>query len=67
MYKSQKLPHRSKYPKLNRFARFRNVHNINSENKEIDNNLIIVEGCVESDKNLKILIDNGSQANLIAN
>ena len=25
-----------------------------------------MEGCVESDKNLKILIDNGSQANLIA-
>ena len=56
----------SKDPKLNKFARFRRVHNINSKNKDIDNNLIIIEGCVESDKNLKILIDNGSQANLIA-
>ena len=56
----------SKDPKLNRFALFRNVHIINSKNKDIDNNLIIIEGCVESDKKLKILIDNGRQANLIA-
>ena len=56
----------SKDPKLNKFARFRRVHNINAKNKDIDNNLIIIEECVESDKNLKILIDNGSQANLIA-
>ena len=42
------------------------MHNINVKSKDIDNNLIIIEGCVESDKNLRILIDNGSQVNLIA-
>ena len=64
----QKLPYNSmsKDPKLNRFARFRNVNNIKSKNKDIDNSLIIIEGCVESDKKLKILIDNGSQVELIS-
>ena len=42
------------------------MHNINVKSKDTDNNLIIIEGCVESDKNLRILIDNGSQVNLIA-
>ena len=52
--------------KLNRYARFRNVNNIKTKENDIDNNLIIIEGCLESDKKLKILIDNGSQAELIS-
>ena len=56
----------TKDTKLNRFARFRNVNNIKTKDKDIDNSLIIIEGCVESDKKLKFLIDNGSQAELIS-
>ena len=66
---SNKLPYinKAKDHKLNRFARFRRVHNINAKSKDTNNDLIIIEGCVESDKNLRILIDNGSQVNIIAN
>ena len=52
--------------KLNKFARFRSVNSIKTYEKEIDNNLIIIEGCLESSRKLKILIDNGSQAELIS-
>ena len=34
--------------------------------KDLDNDLIIIEGCLESNRKLKILIDNGSQAELIS-
>ena len=34
--------------------------------KNSDNDLIIIEGCLESSRKLKILIDNGSQAELIS-
>ena len=55
--------------KLNKFSRYRksksinNVHNINSTT---NNDLIIVEGCSEGGKQLRVLIDHGSQAELIS-
>ena len=45
--------------KLNKFARFRAVNNIKTYEKQKDNNLIMIEGCLESSRKLKILIDNG--------
>ena len=64
---SQKLPFKyKKNTKLNKFSRFRSVNNIRPNNKDLDNDLIIIEGCLESNRKLKILIDNGSQAELIS-
>ena len=65
---SQKLPNENmkKDTKLNKFARFRSLNNIRTNEKDIDINLIIIEGCLESNRKLKILIDNGSQAELIS-
>ena len=51
--------------KLNKFARFRGVNNIKTCEKVTDNNLVIIGGVVAG-RQLKILIDNGSQAELIS-
>ena len=51
--------------KLNKFARFRGVNNIKSCGKVSDNNLVIIGGEVAG-RQLNILIDNGSQAELIS-
>ena len=51
--------------KLNKFARFRGVNNIKTCGKASDTNLVIIGGEV-ADRQLNILIDNGSQVNLIA-
>ena len=64
---SQKLPFKyKKSTKLNKFSRFRSVNNVLHVRKNLDNDLIIIEGCLESNRKLKILIDNGSQAELIS-
>ena len=55
-----------KSSKLNKFARFRTVNNVRTNKQNLDNDLIIIEGCLESDRRLKILIDNGSQAELVS-
>ena len=52
--------------KLNKFQRFRSVNNVRSGKTSVNNDLVIIEGCVESNKKLKILIDSGSQADLIS-
>ena len=52
--------------KLNKFSRFRAVNNVKTENTTVNNGLVIIEGCLESNRVLKILIDTGSQAELIS-
>ena len=53
--------------KLNRFSRFRpRVNNVSCNNKSSDTDLVIIEGCLESGRKLKILVDNGSQAELVS-
>ena len=54
-----------KSSKLNRFHRFRSINNVRDA-KNADNDLVIIQGCLESGRKLKILIDNGSQAELIS-
>ena len=51
--------------KLKKFATFRGVNNIKTCEKVTDNNLVIIAGVVAG-RQLKILIDNGSQAELIS-
>ena len=51
--------------KLNKFQRFRSVNNVRSDKTCVNNDLVIIEGCLESNKKLKILIDSGSQADLV--
>ena len=51
--------------KLNKFARFRGVNNIKTCEKVSNNNLVIIGGEVAG-RQLNILIDNGSQAELIS-
>ena len=51
---------------MNKFKRFRSVNNIRSSNKSVNTDLVIVEGCLASGMKLKVLIDNGSQANLVS-
>ena len=50
--------------KLNKFQRFRSVNNVRAGKTCANNDLVIIEGCLESNKKLKILIDSGSQADL---
>ena len=52
--------------KLNKFSRFRSVNNVKTDNTNVNNDLVIIEGCLESNRVLKILIDTGSQAELIS-
>ena len=55
--------------KLNKFAHIRkikNINNINLHSRVPDNDLVIIEGCTENGKSLRILVDNGSQAELIS-
>ena len=68
MAQESKLPFKyKKSTKLNRFSRFRTVNNVRANMNDLDNDLIIIEGCLESSRKLKILIDNnGSQAELIS-
>ena len=62
-----KLPFKYKpSTKLNKFSRFRTVNNVKTENKTVKNDLVIIEGIIESNRTLKILIDTGSQAELIS-
>ena len=42
------------------------MNNIRSDTKTADTDLVIIEGCLESGRKLKILIDNGSQAKLVS-
>ena len=54
--------------KLNRFLnvrRARQVNNVRSNNSIPDNDLVIIKGCLENGKSLRILIDSASQAELI--
>ena len=45
----------------------REINNVYRDNHNFNNNdLIIIQGCSESGKNLRILIDSGSQADLIS-
>ena len=56
--------------RLNRFKninKFREINNVSGDNRNSKkNDLVIIEGCSEGGKNLRILIDSGSQANLIS-
>ena len=55
--------------KLNRFSKFRNaklVNNVNNYSSTPNNDLIIVKGCSEGGRPLRILIDHASQAELIS-
>ena len=51
---------------MNKFKRFRSINNIRSSNKSVNTDLVIVEGCLASGMKIKVLIDNGSQANLVS-
>ena len=54
--------------KINRFLnvrRARQVNNVRSNNSIPDNDLVIIKGCLENGKSLRILIDSASQAELI--
>ena len=42
------------------------MNNVRTSTRNRNNDLTIIEGCLESDRKLKILIDNGSQAELIS-
>ena len=65
------MPRHSKFgnTKINRFINVRKgrqVNNIRKMNNIPDNNLIIIKGCLENGKSLRILVDNASQAELIS-
>ena len=54
--------------KLNKFLnirRARQVNNVRINNRIPDNDLVIMEGCLEGGKPLRILIDSARQAELI--
>ena len=59
------LPFKSS-TKMNKFKRFRTINNIRCSNKSVNTDLVIVEGCLAGDMKIKVLIDNGSQANLVS-
>ena len=66
MHKIQ-LPFKyKKCTKMNKFARFRSVNNVRNCKKTVNTDLVIVEGCLEGGRKLKILVDTGSQAELIS-
>ena len=46
--------------------RFRQVNNVRKIHNIPDNDLIIIKGCLENGKSLRILIDSASQAELIS-
>ena len=62
-----KLPFKYKpSTKLNKYSRFRTINNVKTEHNTVKNDLVIIEGIIESNRTLKRLIDTGSQAELIS-
>ena len=51
---------------MKQIRRNRHINNIRLDSRIPDNDLIIIEGCTENGISLRILVDNGSQAELIS-